>query len=52
MSEPITGSQALVFGALDSGISFAAGVPGYPITGIMKLVLRPQAGVHLSQSSM
>ncbi|MBC2698237.1 MAG: indolepyruvate ferredoxin oxidoreductase subunit alpha [ANME-2 cluster archaeon] len=39
MSEPITGSHALVFGALDSGISLATGVPGYPITGIMKLLL-------------
>ncbi len=39
MSEPITGSQALVFAALDSGISFATGVPGYPITGIMKLLI-------------
>jgi indolepyruvate ferredoxin oxidoreductase alpha subunit len=39
MSEPITGSQALVFGALDSGISFATGVPGYPITSIMNLLI-------------
>lgn len=39
MSESITGSQALVFGALDSGISFATGVPGYPINSIMELLL-------------
>ena len=39
MSEPITGSQALVFGAIDSGISFATGVPGYPINNIMKLLI-------------
>jgi indolepyruvate ferredoxin oxidoreductase alpha subunit len=39
MSESITGSQALVFAALDSGISFATGVPGYPINSIMKLLV-------------
>jgi len=39
MSEPITGLQALVFGALDSGISSATRVPGYPITSIMNLMI-------------
>jgi indolepyruvate ferredoxin oxidoreductase alpha subunit len=39
MSNTHTGEQALMLGAIDSGISFAAGVPGYPVTGIMQLLM-------------
>ncbi|MCK4938429.1 MAG: indolepyruvate ferredoxin oxidoreductase subunit alpha [Methanosarcinales archaeon] len=39
MSNSCTGADALVFGALDSGVCLATGVPGFPITGIMELLL-------------
>lgn len=39
MSNSYTGSEALVLGALDSGISLITGVPGYPISGIMELLM-------------
>jgi indolepyruvate ferredoxin oxidoreductase alpha subunit len=39
MSNSCTGADALVFGALDSGISLATGVPGFPISGIMELFM-------------
>lgn len=39
MSFSFTGARALVKGALDSGISLAAGVPGYPVTALMDLLM-------------
>ena len=39
MSNSCTGADALVFGALDSGVSLATGVPGFPISGIMELLM-------------
>ncbi|MDW7776950.1 MAG: thiamine pyrophosphate-dependent enzyme [Methanosarcinales archaeon] len=38
MSNSCTGAQALVFGILDSGVTLATGVPGFPISGIMELL--------------
>jgi indolepyruvate ferredoxin oxidoreductase alpha subunit len=39
MSNSYTGTEALVLGALDSKISIATGVPGYPITEIMEQLM-------------
>jgi len=39
MSTLYTGYESLVLGALDSGVSFATGVPGYPINEIMGLLM-------------
>ncbi|MCL7415603.1 MAG: thiamine pyrophosphate-dependent enzyme [ANME-2 cluster archaeon] len=39
MSNTCSGAEALVFGALDSGVNLVTGVPGFPITGIMELLM-------------
>lgn len=46
-----TGFQALYLAALDSDVSFITGVPGYPITSLMKLFLRKTAEKELLNAS-
>jgi indolepyruvate ferredoxin oxidoreductase alpha subunit len=39
MSNSYSGTESIVLGAIDAGVALATGVPGYPITGIMKRLM-------------
>lgn len=50
-AQEFTGFEAVYLAALDSDVSLITGVPGYPITSLMKLFLRKSAGKELLDPS-